>query len=158
MKRKTTTVLAVFGLTLLASLPPVFGCSCVLPSPPCVALEYADAVFVGRIVEISPIESEGAGSGVIRPINLFRRVRVTFALEYPFQGPETETIEVVTPYWDAMCGLGQLMGVGDAWLIYAYRRDEELETHLCTLSRRLRPDYDIDAIIAYVYSCENASI
>ena len=122
--------------TLLVMLASLLGwpgradaCSCVGQGPPCERFWEAQAVFVGRVVEIEPYPS-----GDIPYIGN-RRVRLD-VLE-PFRGVTTSDVEVITGSGGGDCGYP--FRRGGTYLVYASaaNNSSRLATGICTRTRAL---------------------
>lgn len=131
MSHHTTlpTRLAVVVLTLTATMAlllmapsPASACSCMEAPAPTEALEDADAVFLGEVVETRGTGGEFDGE-------LFARI----AVEEVWKGEVAELVDVRTQLDSAMCGYH--FTAGDRDLIYAQQGDDGgYSTHLCTRS------------------------
>lgn len=119
--------LTSLGLTLGLALAAVIlvpgtasACSCEEPPPPTEALEDADAVFLGEVVETRVVGDEFDGELIAR-----------IAVEEIWKGEVTELVDVRTQPESAMCGYHFTAGGRD--LIYAQSGDaDDYPTGLCT--------------------------
>lgn len=129
MHRSSTSPghLTSVGLTLSLALAavilvpgPASACSCVEPPPPAEALEDADAVFLGEVVETRVVGGEFDGELIAR-----------ITVEEIWKGEVTELVDVRTQPDSAMCGYHFTAGGRD--LIYAQSGDaDDYTTGLCT--------------------------
>src|SRR5262245_20660732 len=110
--------LIIMAMSLLGSSE-AWACRWFQPATPCVEWARASAVFIGRVI------------GVESAPPWQWRERITFENFYAFRGPETPTLDILTAYDGASCGLGDQMQRGDWWLAYAYAKGEHLYTDLC---------------------------
>ncbi len=83
------------------------ACSCLPPEPPKEALEKAEAVFVGRVLEV---HEEGGG-------NMLARRRYRFEVSRFWKGELGETITVSSAVSSAACGRSYTQD--EQYLIYA---------------------------------------
>lgn len=98
------------------------ACSCMEPPAPTEALEDADAVFLGEVVETRIVGGDLDGE-------LFARI----AVEEVWKGEVANLVDVRTQPDSAMCGYH--FTAGDRDLIYAHQGDDgSYSTHLCTRS------------------------
>jgi len=111
---------ATFAI-LIAAPSPAWACSCAEPPPPTQALDEADAVFLGEIVETRRVGGEFDGELIAR-----------VAVEEVWKGEVAELVDVHTEPDSAMCGYG--FTAGDRDLLYAQHDDDSYSTHLCTRS------------------------
>lgn len=122
------------ALLLLLGAAPANACSCLPPPPPAEAIEEADAVLLGRVVE-----TQRTGDNINEG-----ELIATVAVEKSWKGPGGE-VAVHTPPNSAQCGLG--FSEGERWVIYASKRDGVLHAHLCTRSTTGDPvQEEIDAL------------
>ena len=122
-------VLSVLGLLLTAS-----ACSCIMPKPPLDAMEDADAVFRGKVVQIDSAMINGLPNKV-----------ATFDLYESWKGPQRAKLRVETASNSAACGINFIEG--EEYVVYAYGLAENLTSSLC--DRTAQTEYaqdDLDAL------------
>ena len=124
------SILAVFlvaGLGVLTVASPACACSCAGVSAR-EAFDSADAVFVGRVVEID--EPGGLIVGSADPVTL------VFDVGEVFKGVVPANVHVVTARDGASCGFDAVAGA--RYVIYAYEDEAgELATTLCSRNQQL---------------------
>jgi hypothetical protein len=122
-------VAAILGC-LATSEARLSACTCRLAISSCVAFEDAEAVFVGQVLEITPIKpapTEGA------PLHFFAR-RVSFKVTESLRGGLDDTVEVYTGSGGGDCGFG--FTKGKSYLVYAHRESTgQLTTGICSRTR-----------------------
>ena len=113
---------AALMLLLFAGSPYVaFSCSCADPSVR-EKFRQANAVFVGKIVEVKPSAETKAD------FRYFPQV-VTFTVKQQWKGArKPEIVVLVSTDWQGMCGDLDLI-VGESYLIYAHRKNGRLIVH-----------------------------
>lgn len=111
-----TTFLLMFSFLILAPVP-AQACSCAPPELPLQALDKVQAVFAGLVTDIDIFYDT-------------MRVSVTFDVFEFWKGPQEKTIVVSTALQSATCGFS--FNEGEEYLVYAYDRDGEFSTNLCT--------------------------
>ena len=102
----------------------VHACSCAMPGGPAEVVASADVVFVGTVADTA------AAPGETGPM-----IRHAFAVERA--SAETESLIEVQSLDDpggAACGI--TFGVGERWLVAAYRDGATLQTNLCSGNQR----------------------
>jgi hypothetical protein len=97
------------------------ACSCMEMDVP-TAVERADAVFEGRVVEIV----RGDPS---------QPVRVTLEVVQQWKGVDHERVVVETAADSAACGVA--FEEGTSWLVYAQRAGDVLRADLCSRTKRI---------------------
>jgi hypothetical protein len=90
--------------------------------------ERADAVFAGRVVEMTTDSVAGAAE-------LRGYIVVTFDVSQVWQGDVDSTARVRTGSGGANCGYG--FARGQDYLVYATQVEADLVTSLCTLNKPL---------------------
>lgn len=95
------------------------ACSCVQPPPVPEKRENASAVFVGRMVEVTPERD--------------RQKTYTFAVSETFKGAIEGTVTVKSYADGAMCGSNFQQGV--SYLVYADGAIDQLSTNLCNANQ-----------------------
>jgi hypothetical protein len=104
------------------------ACSCSVQTAE-QAFEHADAVFEGRVTEVTePAGENGVVSGA-------DPVRITLSVVRAFKGAATETVELLTSASSAACGFG--FEKDQSYLVYANETDGSLRTGLCSGTKRV---------------------
>jgi hypothetical protein len=106
------------------------ACTCRLAISSCVAFENAGAVFVGQVLEITPVKPPPQRDAAVR----FYARRVSFRITEGLRGGLDETVEVYTGSGGGDCGFG--FTKGKSYLVYAHQEDTgQLATGTCTRTR-----------------------
>jgi hypothetical protein len=106
------------------------ACDCVGPILPCLAAEKAQAVFVGQVVEIAPVNPPPKGEAAMP----FYARKVSFTVTENLRGGVDDTLEVYTGNGGGDCGFG--FAKGKSYLVYAHRgTDGRLTTGICARTR-----------------------
>jgi len=113
-------------IALLACSVPLMeqatACSCAPPPPPKQALAQAEAVFSGKVTDIT-----------IKDHTKF----VTIEVDRVWKGTVAAKVVITTPEHGATCGYG-FTTKGDAtYLVYCYKNEKGLATNLCTRTTAL---------------------
>jgi hypothetical protein len=118
----------VMLLVAAACAPPAEACSCVSSGPPCQNFFQSEAVFVGTVTGIRPLQVDSSD----RPT--FDRRVVAFKVENGVRGVQGATVEVRTGNGDADCGFN--FKTGERYVVYAYKhQDGSLGTGICSRTR-----------------------
>ena len=130
MRRVLPPVLAALA-ALAGSFPDARACSC-LPIDFYGAVARSDAVFLGEVLQITPIEDD-----------LFLRVSVHVRVEASWKGQPPPEAAVITAMYDASCGYP--FRIGRRYLIYATHSSDpgaqaEFSTHLCSRTHETWPE------------------
>ena len=129
MKPRLLFVVAMLGC-LATSEARLHACTCRIAISSCVAFEDADAVFVGQVLEITPVKPPPRGEAPVR----FYALRVSFKITESLRGGVDDTVEVYTGSGGGDCGFG--FTKGKSYLVYASREDTgQLATGICTRTR-----------------------
>jgi hypothetical protein len=144
-------VLAVLGIVFL--LPPqyAYACSC---GPVSVQrlLSSSEAVFSGEVVDLKRNQKDPAPDpppdpadyeGAPPPAPSYRVDMVSFRVSEVWEGPQRETLEVITERADgASCGYP--FEEGQEYLVFAEGKGEPFETGLCSGTQPLsKADEDL---------------
>lgn len=129
MKSRLLFVVAILGC-LGTSEARLNACECVGTILPCLAAENAQAVFVGQVLEIAPVNTPPQGE----PLTPFYARKVSFKVAESLRGAVDETIEVYTGNGGGDCGFS--FTKGKSYLVYAHRgTDGRLTTGICARTR-----------------------
>lgn len=128
--------LVIVGVSSIWLAPPAHACSCVPPPPPEEALEDAEDVFTGEVVDITSID-DGT------------RYEVRFEVSEAWKGIDHQEITVATANNSAACGYN--FEAGQDYLVYTYENSSgtgpETETGLCQRNADLASaSEDLDAL------------
>ncbi|RXT06563.1 hypothetical protein [Ammoniphilus sp. CFH 90114] len=128
----------IYGFVLLISFLSIptagYACSCVETPSPQVALNQADAVFVGRAENITTDNKFSLGSSV-------DPVLISFEVSTVWKGNEQNNVEVMTVSGSESCGYS--FDLGKEYLVYAFKNDRgELQTNICTRTTPLSAAQD----------------
>jgi len=105
-----TILLALTSLLLFGLSSEVRACICYERQPPCVDYWQADAVFVGRVLQVSPDYKDDASYRV-------GRRAVVLALEQAFRGVTGEQVRLESEVSDCEYEFA----LGERYFVYAYR-------------------------------------
>ena len=103
----------------------VAACSCAAFGAPADVVAASDVTFIGTVIDTAPGGRAEIGGSNIR-----------YAFDVERASAPTEAVLVVEALEDpggASCGL--VFGIGERWLVSAYRQGNELETNLCSGNR-----------------------
>ena len=116
----TALLLTLVALTFQPAVAD--ACKCAKPGAPCDAVFRADAVFLGRVLSIEPIDPQKPelGSG-----------RVELLVQEAYRGTDGTVMSVVS----GDCGYP--FQVGETYLVYANRANGVLTTSSCSRTRPL---------------------
>lgn len=106
---KMSMLLAIVSIFVISSLS-AFACSCVELGTPLEQLEWANAVFTGKVVDID------IPRGIV--ISSADPVKVTFEVSKIWKGTDDKTLVVTTAREGASCGYS--FERGESYLVYAY--------------------------------------
>ena len=129
--RKITLIIAAVSLLGLSQAGDAQACTCRPSPPPTTALGESDAVFAGRVVEVS--RGEDPMAALTAPM---AALTAKFAVSTVWKGEVGETVEVRTPLNSAACGVG--FEAGEEWLVYANEQEGVLNATLCSRTSPLR--------------------
>lgn len=135
-------IISIFATILVGSLGPMgvhsaWACSCVMPSPPNVAFGEANAVFSGRVTDISG----GAGplARLLSLVGIYREVdyrrSVTLEVVDSWKGVDATRTTINTYLGGGDCGYE--FSRGSEYLIYGYENNGRLMTTICTRTTAL---------------------
>jgi len=118
-------------LALLAFANGADACSCLSSGPPCQSLFQVDAVFVGTVRSISPIDVSTNSPPYTRHMRV-----VSLTMERAVRGVQGTMAEVLTGNGGGDCGYE--FKVGEQYVVYAYRAsgDSRLQTGICSRTKR----------------------
>jgi hypothetical protein len=121
--RQLETVLLALALTAAAAVT-AQACSCVSPPAPAIALDYAAAVFAGRVFQV---DDPRKGSPVYSSID---PMVYHFNVEYVWKGSVADTISIHTVRDGASCGYN--FKPGQLYIVYARDDKGTLTTGQCS--------------------------
>jgi hypothetical protein len=122
------------SLSSLAIVNSALACSCVEPLPPRDALEVADSVYSGRVLEIVELDEGLDGYMYAYEMELFAS----------WKGIAEERLILKTTD-PAMCGVSLQVGV--SYLVYADRTNEVLDANNCSRTQALKDaDEDLEEL------------
>jgi hypothetical protein len=128
MKKQPRLFLQCASLVLLPLLShPAEACSCIPPKSPTQSLKEADAVFLGKVIEIATQRSpEGYGE---------RRIKMEASKSW--KGISGKSFYVTTGVYDGDCGYPFVKG--KTYLVYANmdKRRKRLDINICSRTRKL---------------------
>lgn len=137
---KLAVACIVAAAACLASVAPAEACSCVGPIPACQGVWMAEAVFVGRVLDVTNLNNEPG-----REHEFLRGRRVTLEVLETFRGERwfvaangASTVDVLTGQGGGDCGIN--FKKGESYLVFANTRKTEptvLQTGLCNRTREL---------------------
>lgn len=130
-KLKTQKYLLLLGVVFffwLIGASQVSACSCPVPPPPGEALDQADVVFSGRVVNyIDQPEGPKVSSADL--------VKAKFNVSKIWKGPQETTFVVSTARHSLSCGYS--FEKGTEYIVYAFDKDDGLITTVCTRTKPL---------------------
>lgn len=137
--------MAVLIIILLASSLDVLACSCVWLERPCERMD-ADAIFVGRVVETTPIKQTQEVTR--REIAFTTGYKMRFQVEEALRGVESPEVIVSTGSGGGDCGTP--LEPGSRFLIFAHKLEAGgLYTGLCSGNRVLEGVRDREILEPY---------
>ncbi len=116
------------------------ACSCLPSGPPCQTFFQADAVFIGTVREIAPIE--GSGHHPQWP-----NLRVRLVVDRSLRGVEGKTVELMTQPSGGLCGYP--FRVGEKYVVYAYRHKKDDAGLWASRCSRTQPISEADEDLRY---------
>ena len=131
MKKMLVIATSLFVLSANAAS----ACSC-LPTTPQQSLQNSEAVFSGRVVDVteqSPAERRPGRRN--EDPNFLNGVKVTFEVSEVWKGNSERRLVVTTSDSSASCGYS--FQEGQEYLVYASEEDAQLKTGLCSGTKRL---------------------
>jgi hypothetical protein len=132
----------IFSLIFIAPTS-AYACTCAPPPSPHEAVEGAEAVFIGKVIQISewskPTEDSEDVSG-------FKRLtkEVLFEVGLSWKGASEEDIVIYSALNESSCGTR--FKEGRRYLVYAYEYEGELHTNKCFRTTRF-PEAIIDIVL-----------
>ena len=118
-------IVPLIGTLLVVHPETSHACSCLPKDPPSLALEEADAVFVGRVVSLRYVEREDG------MVNSLDPVTVEFDVSMVWKGPNSKTLRLTTRRTTVSCGYDFVEGV--EYMVYAH----DPFINLCSRTRPL---------------------
>ena len=139
--RRVARTLLVLALALVATAVPirqVAACSCMAFGSPEELVAAHEVTFIGTVVDTAPGEGGGIGG---------RNVLYAFDVERASEATDAVlAVQAVDDDGGASCGFA--FGVGERWLVAAYRQGAQLETSLCS-GNQLAGDMAADELATY---------
>lgn len=112
-------VIAIAGLWF-TNTTCVFACSCIMPGTPQEEITRSDAVFSGKVTQLTPVTNQdGIGS-----------IKVSFEVGQVWKGQIPQELLVETSDSSASCGYS--FESGKEYLVYAYSNEGQLSVGLCS--------------------------
>lgn len=132
------------GLALFTILLNVFlhfdlilACTCAPPGTPTEELQKSDAVFIGSVIDLTPVNRDQSG------IFLFHKIK--FEVKSSWKGVDLGEVIVTTAAQSGMCGFA--FEQDSTYLVYAFAQGDSLLTNICTRTRSLsEAKEDLDEI------------
>lgn len=132
------------GLALFTILLNVFlhfdlilACTCAPPGTPTEELQKSDAVFIGSVIDLTPVNRDQSG------IFLFHKIK--FEVKSSWKGVDLGEVIVTTAAQSGMCGFA--FEQDSTYLVYAFAQGDSLLTNICTRTRSLsQAKEDLDEI------------
>jgi len=124
---KTLAAIALLSAIIVGLSIGSSACSCAPPPAANVALNEADAVFAGRVIELRLVPQFGrdpASSFLVEDLE------VTIAVHSLWKGEVGETQRLFTTFTCCVCGFH--FEIGEEYLVYATDVDGMLRTSMCT--------------------------
>jgi len=122
------------GLALFTILLNVFlhfdlilACTCAPPGTPTEELQKSDAVFIGTVIDLTPVNRDQSG------MFLFHKVKLE--VKSYWKGVNLGEVTVTTAAQSGMCGFA--FEQGSTYLVYAFVQGDSLLTNICTRTKRL---------------------
>lgn len=119
-------VFTVPGL-IVATAPPALACSC-LDMTNDEAVKRADVVFSGKVIAYQKPIKASPSMGI-------DLITWTFEVHNAFKGKVAKQQKVISPVDEGVCGVR--LKVGERYKVYAKRRNNSLETNLCSGTQQL---------------------
>jgi hypothetical protein len=131
-------VLVVLVIVTVVPTAQVAACSCGMLGKPAEVVRASDITFIGTAVDTAPGEPSDLGGSNVR-----------YAFDVERATAATDPVVVVQALDDgggASCGF--TFGLGERWLVAAYRHEGDLETNLCS-GNRLADELPAEELAAY---------
>lgn len=130
MKKLVFLCIVLFG-SLFGGVSSSYACSCMMPADPLTSMQESDAVFSGKVTQIS------TGS---------RQNTISFEVEKNWKGAENSTIQITTNDTSAACGYN--FEEDKEYVVYAYQNENEsLAVSLCSRTAEFsQASIDIQAL------------
>jgi len=133
--------ISLFGFLLLCTNA-AYACTCLQTSHR-KEFRHADAVFVGRVIEIAEDKSyvppklkSTVPASFQKLLDSQRRYLVRLKVQQKFKGDGGKEITLSTYQSDSPC-LAMSFSLGETYLVYAHRdEDSSLESGLCSRTRK----------------------
>ncbi len=129
MKRRPLLFVPCLSLVLMnAWVEPAKACKCAHPKPsPLQALKQADAVFIGKVTEIT----------IQRTPEGYRQRRLKIEASKTWKGITSKNVFVTTGFGQGDCGFPFVKG--KTYVVYAsrFKENKQLHTNVCMRTRPL---------------------
>lgn len=112
-------VIAIAGLWI-TNTRCVFACSCIMPGTPQEEITRSDAVFSGKVTQLTPTKA----------IDGTEAIKVSFEVGQVWKGQIPQELLVETSSSSASCGYS--FESGKEYLVYAYSNEGQLSVGLCS--------------------------
>ncbi|HEY0606178.1 MAG TPA: hypothetical protein VGD58_24870 [Herpetosiphonaceae bacterium] len=112
-------VIAIAGLWF-TSTRCVFACSCIMPGTPQEEITRSDAVFSGKVTQLTPTKA----------LDGTEAIKVSFEVGQVWKGQIPQELLVETSSSSASCGYS--FESGKEYLVYAYSNEGQLSVGLCS--------------------------
>lgn len=145
------SVVVLLGILIVISVSSqtVDACSCGGSGTPCESYGSAAAVFVGTVVGVR--DNEPPKPADRREVHWFPRA-FKFSVEQSYLGVAGTEVEVSTGQGGGDCGYE--FKIGQRYLVYAYRYDDQLSASICT---RTRPFSSANEDLAFLGTLSSAA-
>lgn len=127
--RKSMASFAFLAMALVMPKYDAWACSCMEPPPPKIALDQATAVFVGKVIEMKPLDPSTPES-IQDGVNT-----VLFDVSQAWKGIESARVTIQTLNSLAACGYP--FQVGEEYLVYASGKVGDLYVYQCSRTQHL---------------------
>lgn len=112
-------VIAIAGLWI-TNTRCVFACSCIMPGTPQEEITRSDAVFSGKVTQLTPAKA----------LDGTEAIKVSFEVGQVWKGQIPQELLVETSSSSASCGYN--FESGKEYLVYAYSNEGQLSVNLCS--------------------------
>ncbi len=124
---KNGLVLFTILLNVFLHFDLILACTCAPPGTPTEELQKSDAVFIGSVIALTPVNRDQSG------MFLFHKIK--FEVKSSWKGVDLGEVTVITAIQSGMCGFP--FEQGSTYLVYAFAQGDSLLTNICTRTRSL---------------------